>query len=464
MSLAPFRQPVRQPPDIAGYELSDLGLGTFFADLNRRRAMYCYALERWFTWNGRYWREDDGAGLDALAAEAVRRYGELAAAMPGEDARKQHLRFAARIQSGRALREMVRQAQHQLCVRADQLDQHDGLLCVENGVIDLGTGQLLSHDPDLLLTACVPCGFDPDAFSATWQRVVSRALSGDEQRIAFLQRAIGAALRGGNPDERLFLVDGPEASSKSTVQDALYSTFRPYSVILNFESLLERRDVGGARPDLAQLRGKRLAFSNEVRDGRKLAEELVKSLAGADVIKVRALYQAPIEFRVQASFFLFCNTPPRARGDDGALWRRLLRLSFPNSLPEHERDPRVKEELRDIARSGPGILAWAVKGALAWRAHGLEVPDAVRAETAEYRDSQDPLRNFLDDCAILDAPFWTSSAELRRAYERWCERVGEHPLRSTRAFAAALKHHECEQDKRLGERGWRGIALREDAE
>ena len=47
----------------------------------------------------------------------------------------------------------------------------------------------------------------------------------------------------------------------------------------------------------------------------------------------------------------------------------------------------------------PGILAWAVRGCLAWQeADSLREPAAVVEATQGYRDEMDTLAQFLEEC------------------------------------------------------------------
>ncbi len=82
--------------------------------------------------------------------------------------------------------------------------------------------------------------------------------------------------------------------------------------------------------------------------------------------------------------------------------------------------------------------------------------------TEAYRAEVDPIRDFLEDRCVLSDHAWVSVTALRKAYEEWCEQVGEHPL-GARAFNDRVRSKGCEQDRRrLGGhlvRGWAGVGL-----
>ncbi len=105
-------------------------------------------------------------------------------------------------------------------------------------------------------------------------------------------------------------------------------------------------------------------------------------LTGGDVVSARFLFRESFEFRPQAKLWLVANTKPRVSNEDGAMWRRIRLIPFEHTIPEGERDPEVKLALRDPAVGGPAVLAWAVRGCVAWLREGLEAPERVTRATA----------------------------------------------------------------------------------
>lgn len=85
----------------------------------------------------------------------------------------------------------------------------------------------------------------------------------------------------------------------------------------------------------------------------------------------------------QFKLWLAANDPPRIKAQDGAMWRRIVRPPFEHTLPKGKRDPEVKALLRDPFVGGPAILAWAVRGCLAWQAGRLREPDVIMQATTE---------------------------------------------------------------------------------
>jgi putative DNA primase/helicase len=122
------------------------------------------------------------------------------------------------------------------------------------------------------------------------------------------------------------------------------------------------------------------------------------------------------------------------RGTDHAIWRRIHLIPFDLTIPAERRDPQLLEKL---AAERDGILRWAVDGCLAWQREGLTPPAAVTAATDEYREDSHPLRDWLDECCVIDPTASTPFSELRDSYVEWTirERINQ-PLRPGRFIAA----------------------------
>ncbi len=126
----------------------------------------------------------------------------------------------------------------------------------------------------------------------------------------------------------------------------------------------------------------------------------------------------------------------------------------------------MKLALRDAQTAGPALLAWAVKGCLAWQQGGLRIPEEVTASSAGYRLEVDRLAGFIEDCCILDPDGWTWSSVLIEEYESWAKAAGEKRMLRGKSFGDRLRARGCVLGRRpkgeLGpQRGWQGISMQE---
>jgi putative DNA primase/helicase len=449
------------------YPLTECGNGERFAAEHGGEVRYCWERATWIAWDGKRWKPDhQGQGRDPgplvmeRAKGTARKISEGALKLDSDDPqRKRLLGWGAASEREHGLQAALSLARSipALVAPVATLDADPFLFNVNNGTIDLRTGELRPHNKADMITKLAPVEFDPDATSELWDHFLQTTTAGDQSLIVFLQRVIGYCLTGSTREEKLFFGLGPGATGKSTIIAALKRIFGEYVAVADFETFIQRRASGGPRPELLKLVGKRLVASQEVDRGRHLAEGLIKTLVGGDAVSARDLYSRPFEFTPTFKLFLACNDPPKARAEDGAMWRRILRVPFEHVVPEADRDPDLKAKLT-TPEVATAILAWGVRGCLAWQREGLQTPERVQQATLALREEMNPIAVFLEDCCLLGADYRTPAGELREAYERWAQANREDPV-SPRVLAALLGSAGCTQAKSGSVRFWNGIGL-----
>jgi putative DNA primase/helicase len=419
----------------------------------------------WLVWDGARWRRDEDGAVVRRMKETIRAAWAEIPHIDDRDDRKAVVLHLNRSESARGLKAAVELAQSEYAVvaAADRLDADPWLLTVENGTLDLRTGELRGSRPEDLITRQAAARYIADARSELWETFLNTVTGGDRELESFLQRAVGYSLTGHTGEEVLFFAHGPAATGKSTFLEAIKGVAGDHALTTDFETLLKKPGSGGVRNDIARLAGARIVIGVEVDQGRTLAEGLVKQLTGGDKITARLLYKEFFEFTPQFALWLAANDRPLVPASDTGMWRRILQLPFTNAIPPEQRDPTLKQRLKDDPEIRSAILAWAVKGAIDWQRNGLQVPQRVRAYTEEYRAEVDPLSDFLEEYTILDPNQRVDRSELRNAYRAWTYKSGERQL-SPQQFAAALKQRGVTDGGHSGNtRYWQGITLTKTA-
>lgn len=442
---------------LAHARCTDVGNARRLVNLHGSRLRYVYPMAAWLVYHAGVWRLDTTGEVMRLAKATVVNIYREAAAISDSTQRRQLAAWADTSESETRLNAMINLARPELAVAPDALDAHPWLLNVQNGTVDLRTLDLLPHSAGHLLTRIAAVPYDPEARSPLFDRVLRHALPDDSVR-RFAQTLAGCTLCGENGADVVVLVHGPTRTSKGTIQEAFAAAIGDYAVTAELDLLAERDRPGGPRPELVRLRGARMVSIYETSRRLKLSASLAKTFSGSDPITARDLYGKPLTFRPQATLWLATNYRPKAASDDDALWTRIRELPFTVTIPEAERDPTVRAQLRDPRQHGAAILAWAIEGCRRWKADGLHQPDAVRAATQSYRDEMDPLRSFIAECCRLQPTAWTASDQLRTEYERYARENGERAVDGAH-FRDGLRHLGCTPDRRHAGRGWRGIGL-----
>ena len=420
----------------------------------------------WLVWDGACWRQDsDGAAVRRMKDTVRAMWAELPEIENG-NLQKSFFGFIRSSENERRLASALRLAESEAAVVCgpDELDADPYLLTVANGTLDLRRGDLRPHAREDLIAKCSPVEYRPGARSRLWERFLQTVTGGDQELVGFLQRAAGYSLSGDTGEEKLFFAHGPAATGKSSFLEAVKAVLGDYATTTDFETLLKRKGDRGIPNDIARLAGTRLVLSIEVEDGKQLASGLVKTLTGGDTVVARYLRQEFFEFQPRFKLWLAANERPRVSASDTGIWRRIVQVPFTEAIPEARRDPTVKKRLRNEAEVQQAILAWAVEGCLAWQQDGLRIPERVRDYTEEYRQENDALADFFDECCLFEPDARVSRARLRTVYGHWAQRRFQKPW-SAKAFADELKRRGVTDGGKLnGDRAWQGIRLTDKAE
>jgi putative DNA primase/helicase len=441
----------------ARFNPTDLGNAARLVHHHGHNLRYCWPWRRWLVWNGQRWVIDDNGEVYRVAKATVASIYQEASAAADDEARKALAKHAMRSEAGVRVREMVDLARSDVPVMPDELDASPDLLNTASGTIDLGTGELREHRREDLLTKLAPVDYRPDAPAPVWDAFLERVLPSEELR-TFVQRAAGYSATGDTSEQCMFIDHGTGANGKSTFQEAIAAALGDYAMRAPTEMLLTKRS-GGIPNDIARLKGSRFVAASETEEGRRLAESLVKDLTGQDTIAARFLWAELFEFTPTHKLWLSTNHKPEIRGTDNAIWRRIRLIPWSVTIPPAEQNKKLPTALRhELA----GILAWIVRGCLAWRREGLQAPDEVRKATGQYRAEMDVLAGFLAECCELDTGHWEYAKDLYECYRRWCDENGER-AEPQRKFGGRLGERGFQRD-RGGSRGagiWRGVRLTE---
>jgi putative DNA primase/helicase len=148
------------------------------------------------------------------------------------------------------------------------------------------------------------------------------------------------------------------------------------------------------------------------------------------------------------------NHKPEIRGSDDGIWRRVALVPWGEQIAAEDVDKGLPDKLWAEA---PGILAWLVRGCLKYLESGLEVPEAVRKATDEYRQESDKLRLFLQtECRITGAPDdFERARDLVDAFNAWLLDRGD-AVWGKRQISLQLKDREAVVHGPAGQRfGWK---------
>lgn len=445
------------------FHLTDLGNAQRLVARHGQDIRWCDPMGRWLHWNGERWERVGQTILVDLAkqtAEAI--YAEAKAAPANSEYQTALSKWAKASGSGRAIAAMVTLTKTVLgpiAVDAEALDADPMLLGVEGGIVDLRTGTGREPRREDLITKSCRAPFDPKAACPLWEDFLGTVFAGDAEVIGYVQRAVGYSLTGRIGERVVFIEHGAGTNGKTTFLEVIAHVLGTYAMSTPVETLIARKDRGIPN-DLARLKSARFVSATESERGAKLAEAFIKAVTGGDRVTARFLHQEFFDFVPQLKLWLATNHRPEIARGGKAIWKRIRLIPFEVEIPEHLIDPNLKEKLLGEAA---GILAWAVRGCLAWQRGGLKEPKSVLDANESYEEDEDILGWFLDERAIVEPNVWVAASELYAAFQAWAKEHGEEVL-SAKAFSQALVERKGIKRQRqggTGNRGFRGVRLPE---
>ncbi len=393
----------------------DLGNAQFALDRHAGKYAYSDALG-WLYYTGTHWASDaaeakvHGAMVDALKARCT-----LALQQNDLDLLK------AATPTAKHTRDGLYHFRHMVPISTSNFDSEKHLLNCKNGVVDLRTGQLVTHSPSDRFTYCVPTDYKPGERSELWDNLLLDWFQGDHEVMLYLQRAFGYTLTGESREECLFYLHGPGRSGKGTLINSVGGLLgAPLAQGVSFSAFTSSGDTQNFR--LAPLRAARMVTASESRRGERLNESIVKQLTGRDAIQAAHKYGQPFTFTPMFKLWFMSNEPPKGDVDDDAFWYRVRLFTLTKSHMGGE-DNGIKDRLTERANR-EGILSWLIFGAMRWYARGLGTVAAINANTANARAEQDHVLQWLAERCIAHESAETDTTALYGSYSDWCADAG----------------------------------------
>jgi putative DNA primase/helicase len=428
---------------------AELGDGVLFASQHKGTYLYNVTSGEWLRWRNHFWEIDETSDVLAAVENTAIQYAQEAANISskiqwalkkGDDEAVDRLKdlkklftkrvFKLRTERGRqnCLKFASCNPFNPLQVYGHQLDQDPWLLACPNGVVDLRLGEAQPGRPDDFLVKSSPTEWRGITSPAPrWEEALWHIFE-DEEMIAYIQRLFGYGITGLTVEPILPILFGSGRNGKTTIVEVISHVLGPLAGPISSDMLLDSgrfTSSDAPSPSIMDLKGLRIAFASEVEDNRRFSASRVKWLSGSDTLIGRAPHdKRNTRFSPTHTLMLMTNHQPDAPMDDFAFWQRIHLIPFPFSFvdrppkADHERrsDKNLTERLKEEA---PGILAWLVRGCLAWQEKGLNPPAKVREATEEYRRSEDLLADWMEECCLEDPGAIESAAALYDSFSEW---------------------------------------------
>ncbi|GHU81843.1 hypothetical protein FACS189468_5180 [Spirochaetia bacterium] len=413
--------------------------------------------KKWLVWNGAYWELDEGYMVHDKGLQMIRGiYAELIKTADYRD-RLDIEKHAMQSESARRRKAFIEVASWipDLNVKTDHLDTNPWILNVENGTVDLRTGELREHRQEDMITKIAHVTYDKNADCPIWRNFLMEIMNYNAELIRFIQTAAGWAITGNTSEQSMFILFGTGANGKSTFLNTIMNLLGDYAIATPTETFM-KKSGDQITNDIARLRGTRFVTTTEAEQGRRLSEPLIKQITGNDRMTARFLYGEFFSFVPTFKIFMATNHKPVIKGTDHGIWRRIKLIPFTNRIPEEKQDKNLEEKLMAEAS---GILNWLLEGAKRWTEERLKTPQIITSATDEYRGEMDVIGNFIRERCAQEPGASIRARELFKCYQDWCDDNNEHAC-SERFLGLRLKELGLEQKRLADGRYWKGIMVK----
>lgn len=375
-------------------------------------------------------------------------------------AARAYLNFVLKRRDWKYVVSALNAAKPMLAVKVSELDRDEKLLNTPCGTFNLEKGMAgkQEHSPKDMITKATACPPGDDG-RKLWEDSLELFFQGDRELVEYVQLVAGMAAVGKVYQEHLIIAYGDGANGKSTFWNTVSRVLGTYSGKLSAETLTVgcRRNV---KPEMAELKGKRLIIASEMEEGMRLNTSVVKQLCSTDEVFAEKKYKAPFAFTPSHTLVLYTNHLPKVGANDDGIWRRLVVIPFTAKISGSGDIKNYADYLYENA--GPYVLKWIIEGAqkVIGMNFRVRMPKRVRDAVDAYREDNNWLAHFLEECCELDASYSEKSGELYQQYRAYCIQNGEY-IRSTTDFYSAVLNAGYVKRKTSG--GFRiyGLKLKE---
>ena len=399
-------------------------------------------------------------GASKSKAESLMNDDQLAAFQEYQTAAA-YQKFAIRRRDSKNITATLKESHPMLEISPRDLDADCFLLCTPEATYDIRKGIAggREHSPSDFITKMTSVSPGSKG-EQLWQDCLSLIFCKNQELIEYVQMICGLAAIGKVFVEALIIAYGCGRNGKSTFWNAISRVLGLYSGNISADTLTVgcRRNI---KPEMAEVKGKRLLIAAEMQEGARLNDSTVKQLCSTDDVFAEKKYKDPFSFTPCHTLVLYTNHLPKVSASDDGIWRRLIVIPFDAKIEGNADIKNYGEYLYNNA--GESILAWIIEGSkkVIELDYQIPVPKCVQDAIAEYRAQNDWFGHFLDEKCDIGESLKESSSSLYQAYRNYCIDTNEY-VRNTADFYFALENAGYERITLNRKRYFKGLCLKTD--
>lgn len=305
-----------------------------------------------------------------------------------------------------------------------------------NVMVNLATGEVMDHTPELLSIVQFGTEYDPHAECPVFDKWLAEMA--DTQADSLLEH-ISQIIDPTRAPKKHIILYGPAGTGKSTlfriiesVMSGSYGGASEYCSAVNMDALNE----GGF--NTVELAGKLLNTAGEMSAKALTDITKFKTLTGDDTITADKKHHGQVTFRSKALFTFNANEIPEVKDTEPYL-RRMTPFRFGNQVAMKAPDQTIEDHIR--RHELPGVLNRLIQG---WhryytRGKGYELLGPDESVLFDFKSKTNPVWGwyYSDDNPYSDE--WVQSTTFFRQYQDTVNEAGGDALKVTEFWSAMDK-------------------------
>ena len=450
--------------------------------------------KRWYVFNGHRWEKDEGQRLRlAISKDLFQLYSDkqnqylIETQQHGADNEnhekvqrkiKKVAEICIKLKKTNDKNNIMREAMEIFFDKdfIKHMDSNPYLMCFTNGVFDFKTNVFRHGYPQDYVTKTTGIPYIAYNYQENKETVdeinnFMSQLFPQQNLCTYMWSHLASCLIGIKKEHVFNIYRGSGSNGKSILTDLMSQALGEYKGTVPITLVTDKRSsIGGATPEIMQLKGVRYAVMQEPSKESVINEGIMKELTGGDPLLGRALYSDSEIFTPQFSLVVCTNALFEIKSNDDGTWRRMKLVDFLSKfITEGEshtddtkyvfpKDKGLKEKLPAWATV---FISMLVKKACETGGEVKDCPEVVSASN-KYRQSQDCISGFISDKIMNDATGYINKKILNDCFKEWFN--VNYGNRKPPKLSELVEVMEKKYGRLNSQNRWKGIKLKEEEE
>ncbi|MER2139742.1 MAG: hypothetical protein ABS965_06430, partial [Succiniclasticum sp.] len=204
---------------------------------------YVPQIKRWLRWNGRFWQEEEEAAVYVAAVTAFRQLSAAIRSLPASNDTIEMLQrqsisaWLEKAEHASKMKDAFLFLENLAKEEYSSFDANPLLLNVQNGTLNLDSGELQPHNRQNLLTKICSASYEETPASPLWEETVKTILPDPAVR-RWVQKFMGYCLTGSTEEEKFLIAYGPGGCGKGTFFETIAALMGDFKAVVPIDTLL----------------------------------------------------------------------------------------------------------------------------------------------------------------------------------------------------------------------------------